>query len=91
MNVAVLATPLVILALVNLGKSIGINGKASLVLSVVLGVVFAVTDGLLAASVIYQYVSNGLLLGLSAAGLYDVSVSAGSYRAKRSIEVAESN
>ncbi len=91
MNVAVLATPLVILALVNLGKSSGINGKASLVLSVVLGVVFAVTDGLLAANVIYQYVSNGLLLGLSAAGLYDVSVSVGSYQAKRSIEAAESN
>ena len=77
MNLVALATPLVILALVNLGKSMGVTGKWSMLLAVILGVLLAVTDGILGTHPIYGFISNGLILGLTAAGLYDVSATVG--------------
>ena len=77
MNLVALATPLVILALVNLGKSMGVTGKWSMLLAVILGVLLAVADGILGTNPVYGFVSTGLILGLTAAGLYDVSVTVG--------------
>ena len=81
LELVTLATPLVILALVNLFKSFGVKGKWSMLLAVVLGVLLAVSDGLFAANLLYSYISNGLVLGLSAAGLYDMSAIIGNHNA----------
>lgn len=72
-DIALLATPLVILALVNLAKKFGVEGRWSMLLAVVLGVALAVADGLLAGNQVYHLASDGLLIGLSAAGLYDLA------------------
>lgn len=64
-----------ILALTNLAKSLGLSGKASALLAVVLGVALAVAQYELAAYGWYQAAVQGMILGLSAAGLYDVSKS----------------
>lgn len=77
MNLAALATPLVILALVNLGKSMGVTGKWATLLAVVLGILLAVTDGVFGTNPMYGFISNGLILGLTASGLYDVAVTVG--------------
>ena len=77
MNLAALATPLVILALVNLGKSMGVTGKRATLLAVVLGILLAVTDGVFGTNPMYGFISNGLILGLTASGLYDVAVTVG--------------
>lgn len=62
-----------ILALTNLAKSLGLSGKVSALLAVVLGVALAVGQYELAGFGWYQAAAQGLILGLSAAGLYDVS------------------
>lgn len=62
-----------ILALTNLAKSLGLSGKASALLAVVLGVALAVGQYELAGYGWYQAAAQGMILGLSAAGLYDVS------------------
>lgn len=62
-----------ILALTNLAKSLGLSGKASALLAVVLGIALAVAQYELAAYGWYQAAVQGMILGLSAAGLYDVS------------------
>jgi len=79
MNLTLLATPLVVLALVNLGKSLGVTGRWSALLAVLLGVALAVADyvflgdGTIAAAGVYTACATGLILGLTAAGLYDVA------------------
>lgn len=77
MNLVALATPLVILALVNLGKEFGVKGKWATLLAVILGVLLALLDGLFAANALYSFVSSGLILGLTASGLYDVTTTVG--------------
>lgn len=62
-----------ILALTNLAKSLGLSGKVSALLAVVLGIALAVGQYELAGFGWYQAAAQGLILGLSAAGLYDVS------------------
>nr|DAY12969.1 MAG TPA: holin [Caudoviricetes sp.] len=62
-----------ILALTNLAKSLGLSGKVSALLAVVLGVALAVAQHELAGYGWYQAAVQGMILGLSAAGLYDVS------------------
>ena len=62
-----------ILALTNLAKALGISGKVSALLAVVLGIALAVGQYELAGYGWYQAAAQGLILGLSAAGLYDVS------------------
>lgn len=86
-DLAVLASPLVILALVNLGKKFGASGRWSMLLAVILGIVLAVLDGTLAGNVIYGYASNGLLIGLSAAGLYDVAAIVGTRKEVEPVEM----
>lgn len=77
MNLVALATPLVILALVNLGKEFGVKGKWATLLAVVLGVLLALLEGLFAANALYGFVSTGLILGLTASGLYDMAATVG--------------
>lgn len=72
-EITTLATPLAVLALVELAKSLGLNGRAATALAVALGVVLAVTDHILAGSALYGSVVQGLILGLGAAGLWDAA------------------
>lgn len=71
--ITTLATAPAIIALVNLAKKLGLSKQYALVLAVVLGVALAVADYALAGSGIYQAASSGLLLGLGAAGVYDIA------------------
>lgn len=62
-----------ILALVNLGKRLGLSGPWSALAAVVLGVALALAAYLLADTGAWQAIQQGLILGLSAAGLYDLT------------------
>ena len=68
-----LATVPAILAIVQLGKSLGLSGKWSALVAVILGVLLSVATYLLSAYGWYQAAASGLILGLSAAGLYDAA------------------
>lgn len=72
-TVTLLATIPAILALVNLAKKLHLKSDLALVLAVVLGVALNVADYYLSGNGAYQAAAQGLILGLSAAGLYDVS------------------
>lgn len=82
-TVAGLATIPAILAVVNLAKQFGVTGKWSALLAVVLGLIFKVLDysfvnwGYWDAAGWYGSLVVGAVLGLSAAGLYDVAVTIG--------------
>ena len=71
--VLTIATVPAILALVQLAKDLGLPSKAATVLAVVLGITLNVATTYLATEPWFQAASGGLLLGLSAAGLYDVA------------------
>ena len=77
--VTTLATIPAILALVNLAKTWGVTGKWSALLAVILGLVLSLADyGFLTEDPLtrsgwYIAAATGLILGLSAAGLYDVA------------------
>ena len=77
--IVTLATIPAILGLVNLAKQFGIVGRWSALLAVLLGVLIAVVEYLTGADVlvtaggIYGAVATGVILGLSAAGLYDAT------------------
>ena len=71
--VTLLATIPAILAIVNFLKGQGLKSNLAIVAAVVLGVVLNVADYYLAASGSYQAAAQGLILGLGAAGLYDVT------------------
>lgn len=68
----ILSVPAVV-AIVNLAKSFGVNGKWSLLSAVVVAIAINVAAFYFSASGAYEAVVTGLLLGLSAAGLYDVA------------------
>ena len=67
------ATVPAIVALTNLAKSLGITGRWAALVAVVLGVALASADYALAGSGLWRAASDGLLLGLAAAGLYDLT------------------
>ena len=71
-----LLTAPAILALVNLVKSLGLSGKWSALVAVTLGVGVACLQAYAPAEAV-QTISQGLIVGLGAAGLYDVGNSAG--------------
>lgn len=75
-TVTLVATIPAILALVTLAKRVGLPSRWAIVLAVVLGVALNVADYLWASSGAYQAAVQGLILGLSAAGLYDVAKTA---------------
>ena len=73
-----IATIPAILALVNLAKTFGVTGKWSALLAVILGVAiqaaeYGVTSTAQTPAGWYGAIATGLVLGLSAAGLYDVA------------------
>lgn len=72
-----LATLPAILALVDLLKKLGLPSKAALLVAVLLGVGLSVSDHLWAADPLYQAIAQGLILGLGAAGVYNVAATVG--------------
>lgn len=72
-TIATLATVPAVIALVTLFKDLGLPSKLSPLLAVVLGVALSVLGALSLGAVTnwYETVSLGVILGLSAAGLYD--------------------
>lgn len=72
-NVLTLVSVPAILALVNLAKGLGLSGKWAALVAVVLGAGLAVAQGQLGALPWFQDLIQGVLLGLSAAGLYDIA------------------
>ena len=72
-TIALLATPAAIIAMVNLAKRAGLSGPMAAVVAVILGVALGVADWAFAAADWYQAAARGLLLGLSAAGVYDLA------------------
>jgi hypothetical protein len=75
--ITVLATIPAILALTNLAKRFGLAVQWAVLLAVVLGVALSVADSCLADAGWYLVAARGLILGLSAAGLYDVAATVG--------------
>lgn len=76
--ITLIATVPAILALVNLAKSFGVVGKWATLLAVVLGIGLQLADYAFltdnqSAAGWYGAAAAGLILGLSAAGLYDVA------------------
>lgn len=71
--VATVATVPAIVALVNAAKRLGIPDRLALVLAVVLGVGLSLAQWAWSGEGWYSAASSGLLLGLGAAGLYDLS------------------
>lgn len=77
--VTTLATIPAVLALVQLAKNLGLPNSAAMPLAVVLGVVIQLGEyavymaGEYAAIGWYEALATGLVLGLSASGLYDVA------------------
>ena len=65
-----------ILAIVQLIKGIGVHGKWSALVAVVLAVALNVGDYYLGAYGAWSAVTQGLLIGLAAAGLYDTAKTA---------------
>jgi len=76
-TITILATIPAILALTNLAKSLGLAGRWSALLAVLLGVGLNVADWALAGQGWYAAAADGLILGLSAAGLYDLAQTVG--------------
>lgn len=70
-GVSTLATIPAILALTNLLKSFGVEGRWSMLVAVILGLSIVSAETLLPSD-ISQMLARGILLGLGAAGLYDV-------------------
>lgn len=73
--ITTVATVPAIVALVNFAKSLGVPSRAALALAVVLGVALALAQWAWADAGWYEAASSGLLLGLAAAGLYDLAPS----------------
>ena len=66
-----LATPVAIIAIVNLLKRLGVNGMWSTVAAVVLGIGITLAETYMPGE-LYQTFARGVLLSLSASGLYDL-------------------
>ena len=77
-----IATVAVVLALVNVAKEFGVKGKWATLLAVFFGIILSVLEYVFTADVVtmqglYQAFAVGLLIGLTAAGVYDVSKAMG--------------
>lgn len=76
-----IATVAVVIALVNVAKQFGVKGRYATLLAVILGVVISLIEYAATNPVdltgLYQAAAVGLIIGLTAAGVYDVSMNAG--------------
>lgn len=72
-TVTLIATVPAIVALVNFFKKLGVKDKVALALAVVLGIVLSMAQYLWGESGLYVAAAQGLMLGLAAAGLYDLA------------------
>ena len=86
--VTTLLTPAAILAFVTIARNLGVPTKLAPILAIVLGITLAVAEQQLGGLPIYQAAAGGLLLGLSASGVYDVAKLTG---ATRSAETDSTN
>ncbi|AVR56291.1 holin [Microbacterium phage Etna] len=95
MDIAItLASIPAIIAVVTLAKDLGLRSTFAPILAVLLGVAFAIFDLFAGGSVIgtqtvLQAVAAGVLLGLSAAGLYDGARAIGSKTPAATVVVEE--
>lgn len=64
-----------IVALTNLIKSLGVGGKWSALVAVALGASLALATWALTGTGWWEQISSGILIGLAAAGLYDLTPS----------------
>jgi hypothetical protein len=84
MEIAItLASIPAIIAVVTLAKDLGLRSTFAPLLAILLGVAFAIFDlfagaGVIGTQTILQAIAAGILLGLSAAGLYDGARAIGS-------------
>lgn len=77
-----IATVAVVLALVNVAKEFGVKGKWATLLAVFFGLALSILEYVFTADVVtmqgfYQAFAVGLIMGLTAAGVYDVSKNMG--------------
>lgn len=75
-SVSTLLSVPAVLAVVTLLKTFGVVGRWALLAAVLVAVALNVADYLWSAAGLYAAIVSGLLLGLSAAGLYDVAKTA---------------
>ena len=75
--ITTLATVPAIVALTNLGKRLGLPSRAALLLAVLLGVGLSLAQWAWAGLGWYDAAANGLILGLGASGLYDLTPGTG--------------
>jgi len=71
-TVITIATVPAILALVNVAKSFGLPVRWAALLAIVLGVSIVMGEGFMPDD-LWAFMSKGLILGLSAAGVYDAA------------------
>ena len=71
--IAMIASVPGVVAVVNLLKQLGVTGKWSLVAAVVVGAALNVANFYLADVGAYQAAVTGVMVGLGAAGIYDLS------------------
>lgn len=77
METTVLLSVPAIVALTTLAKRLGVRGQWSMLVAVVLGGCLAAAQHYLGNDPGFQAIAQGVLLGLSAAGLFDVAKEAG--------------
>jgi hypothetical protein len=73
--IAMIASVPGVVAVVNLLKQLGVTGKWSLVAAIVVGVALNVANFYLGDMGVYQAGVQGAMIGLGAAGIYDLSAS----------------
>jgi hypothetical protein len=86
--IILILTPAAILALVNLAKRLGLSGAWSALLAVILGIALHLAVWYWGAETWFSYAVQGLIAGLSAAGLYDVAGTVTSPDPRRSADDA---
>lgn len=77
METTVLLSVPAIVALTTLAKRLGVRGQWSMLVAVVLGGCLAAAQHYLGGDPGFQAIAQGVLLGLSAAGLFDAAKTAG--------------
>lgn len=77
METTVLLSVPAIIALTTLGKKLGARGQWPMLVAVVLGGGLAAAQYYLGGDPAYEQISHGILLGLSAAGLFDTAKTVG--------------